>query len=225
MKARKQDFLSEHSHPRLPPWPQWASRSARAYDLETVPDLMRAMVMRARCCLGPREPPRRVSARSFPATICPIRLLLPPFCTGWFLGRGAWRPIPPFVVSTSARWRCVHQFRLGKCRVLHYLRRATLRTGSAPCGRGNNNPFTTIDPAFRTNERWRDAGYCREHSKAGGRQVGSRGGDARACLVCPCVASADRVWLGGQRRPRRWHLPERGGLCLSVGVHPLALSP
>ena len=48
MKARKQDFRTEKSHPRLPPWPQWASSSsARAYYLETVPDLMRAMVMRA----------------------------------------------------------------------------------------------------------------------------------------------------------------------------------
>jgi hypothetical protein len=169
MKARKQGFGTENSHPRLPTLPQLASsRSASAYELETVPDIMRAMVMRARCCLGPREPLRSVSARRFPATLCPIRLL-PPFPQGMVRGRGAWSPIPPFVVSTSARWRCVHEFRLRKCRVLHYLRRGSLRTGSARFGRGNNNPCTTIDHAFRTNERWRDAGYSREQRTAVGR--------------------------------------------------------
>ena len=116
MKARKQDFLSEHSHPRLPPVPQWASSSsARAYYLETVPDLMRAMVMRARCCLGPREPPRRVSARSFPATICPIRLLPPLSAKDGSLvgGRGdRFRRLlcqlqPAGDVSTSSGWGSV----------------------------------------------------------------------------------------------------------------------
>lgn len=225
MKARKQDFGSEKSHPRLPTLPKLASSSsASAYELETVPDLMRTMVMRARSCQGPRQPLRRVSARRFPATICPIRLL-PPFRKGWFVVRQACSPIPPFVVSTSAHWRCVHKFRLRKCRVIHYLRRATLRTGSAQFGRSNNNLFTTIDQAFRTNERLRAAGYSREQRKAGGRQVGSRGGDAIAWMLCPCVASADRVGLGGQRRPSRGHRTERVGLCLSVGVHPFALSP
>jgi hypothetical protein len=173
-------------------------------------------------CQGPRQPPRRASARRFPATICPIRFL-PPFPQGMVGWQGAWSPIPPFVVSISARWQCVHEFRPRKCRVCHYLRRGTLRTGSAQFGPAHNNPCTTIDPAFRTNARWRDAGCSREQRKAGGVRVGSRKGDAIACLLCPCVASADRVWLGGQRRKSRWHLTERVGLCLSVGVHPFAL--
>jgi hypothetical protein len=109
--------------------------------------------------------------------------------------------------------------------LIHSLRRRPLLTGSAKCQRVHNNPLTTIDPGFQTNERLREAGCSGERSKAAGRQVQSRGGDAMACLLCSCVASVDRVGRGGQRRPSRWHLPERGGLCRSARVHPLALSP
>jgi hypothetical protein len=96
-----------------------------------------------------------------------------------------------------------------------------LRTGCAQWGQRNNNPFTTIDPVCQTNERLLAEGVPRSEARQGGVWVPSRGGDAMAWILCACVASADRAWLGGQRRQRRWNRTERVGLCLNARAHPL----
>ena len=103
-------------------------------------------------------------------------------------------------MSTSARWGCVHEFLLRKCRVIQYLGRGTLATGSTRIQHGNNNPFTTIDQARQVSSFGLDKGcilfevLVNSLSPRRGRGEESfrpKGGTAsgRRWLLGPCLAA------------------------------------